>query len=60
MCVIICRADLRVVVMYVNTMRHGLVQREEVNWCPLQYVCGSCEELVKTPAPLLISFKYTC
>ncbi|TNN63305.1 hypothetical protein EYF80_026481 [Liparis tanakae] len=46
-------ADIRVVVVYVDAMRHGLLQREEVNWLPLQYICGGCEELVKTPTPLL-------
>lgn len=52
-------ADIRVVVVYVDAMRHGLLQREEVNWLPLQYVCGGCEELVKTPTPLLVSLQYT-
>lgn len=46
--------------MYVDAMCHGLLQREEVNWLPLQYVCGGCEELVKTPTPLLVSLQYAC
>lgn len=46
--------------MYVDTVHNGLLQSKEVHWLPLQYVCGSCEELVKAPTSLLISLKYTC
>ena len=46
--------------VYVDTMCHGLLQREEVNWLTLQYVCGGREELVETPTPLLVSLQYTC
>lgn len=53
-------AHLRVVMMYVDAVRHGLLQSKEVNWLPLQYVCGGCEELVKAPTSLLISLQYTC
>lgn len=45
--------------MNVDTMRHGLLQTEEVNRLPLQYVCGGCEELVKTPTPFLVCLQYT-
>lgn len=40
-------------------MSHGLLQGEEVNWLPLQHVCGGCEELVETPTPLLVGLHYT-
>lgn len=53
-------ADLRVVVVYVDAMCHGLLQRKEVNCLPLQYICGGCEELVKAPTLFLVSLHYTC
>lgn len=50
---------IRVVVVYVDTMSHSLLQREEVNWLPLQYVCSGRKELVKTPTLLLVGLHYT-
>lgn len=52
-------ADLRVIVVNVDAVSHGLLQREEVNWLSLQDVCGGCKELIKTPTPLLVSLHYT-
>lgn len=50
---------IRVVVVYVDTMSHGLLQREEVNRLPLQNVCSGCKELVETPTLLLVGLHYT-
>lgn len=50
---------IRVVVVYVDTMSHGLLQREEVNRLPLQDVCRGCEELVEAPTLLLVGLHYT-
>lgn len=49
---------IRVVMMYVDTVSHGLLQREEVDRLPLQDVCGGCKELVKTPTLLLVGLHY--
>lgn len=51
--------NIRVVVVYVDTMSHGLLQREEVNWLPLENVCSGCKELVETPTLLLVGLHYS-
>lgn len=53
------REHIRVVVVYVDTMSHGLLQGEEVNRLPLQNVCSGCKELVETPTLLLVGLHYT-
>lgn len=53
------RERIRVVVMHVDAMSHGLLQREEVNRLPLQDVCSGCKELVKSPTLLLVGLHDT-
>lgn len=50
---------IRVVVVHVDAMSHGLLQGEEVNRLPLQDVCGGCEELVKGPTLVLVGLHDT-
>lgn len=54
------REDVRLVVLNVNTVCHGVLQREEMDRLPLQDICCGCEELVKAPTPLLVSLHYAC
>lgn len=52
--------DVRLVVVCVNTVCHGMLQREDMHRLSLQNICRSSEELFKAPTPLLVGLHYAC
>lgn len=56
----VVRVDVRLVVVCVNTVSHGMLQREDMDWLPLQNICRSFEELFKAPTPVLVGLHYAC
>lgn len=51
---------LRIVLMNIDLMCCHLLQRENMDYHPVKDITSLCEELVKTPALLLVSFEDVC